>query len=541
MRMLLLGLVLMVRPASAVEPVTADVCVYGGTSAGVMAAVAAARAGCDVVLIEPGRHLGGMSVEGLGGSDIDNHGPFRNSPAVGGLALEFYRRIADHYNRREAFDQMLARGGKSPHLWRFEPHAAEAVFDAMVKDAGVRVFRNSRLTETGGVDMDPATHRILRIRCENNRVIAAKVFIDATYEGDLIHFAGVNTFIGREPNARYDETKNGIRGVNTYRQFTVRVDPYVVPGDPDSGLIPTIQDEPLGEPGAGDHRIQAYCFRMCLTRKPDNRIPFKKPDGYDPNQYEIYVRYLAAGGKLWTPYEKLPNGKTDLGSWHDLSANLYGMNHDYPGGDYATRARILREHLTFTQGLCWFLANDPRVPESLRKTWSQWGVCRDEFADNGGWPRLFYVREARRMVSDYVITEHHTRRENQTPVTDPVAVAFWPPDTHHVRRIVRDGAAYNEGFVFGGDDWAPFGISYRALVPRPAECGNLITPTCLSSTHVAYGAIRLEWTFMALGHAAGDAAALAVDRSESVQQVDYDQLKQKLLDQGQVLSVKQSR
>lgn len=502
-----------------------DLCVYGGTSAGVMAAVQAARMGLRVALVEPGRHLGGMSVEGLGSSDIDNHAEFKNGAAVGGLAKEFYQRLGREYGLPSGASQ-----------FRFEPHVAEKVMNALVgEQPAVTVRRGCRLRERGGVVKEGS--RVTEVRAENGESFRAKVFVDATYEGDLLHHAGVRTVIGREANAVYGETRNGIRGENTYRQFAVRVDPYRTPGDPKSGLIPTIQDEPLGRPGDGDRRVQGYCFRMCLTREPGNRVPFEKPADYNPSRYEIYRRYAAAGGKLWTPYAGLPNGKTDQGSWHDLSANLYGMNHDYPGGDYRTRERVLREHLSFTRGLCWFLANDPALPESLRAEWARWGVCRDEFAGNGGWPRTFYVRDARRMVSDYVITEHHVKRVGATPVEDPVCVAYWPPDTHHVRRIVRDGAAYNEGFVFGGEDWQPFGVSYRALAPRPRECTNLLTPTCPSSSHVAYGAIRLEWTFMCLGQACGAAAALAAGEGRPVQAVPYARLRESLTKGGQVVAL----
>jgi hypothetical protein len=514
-----------------------DICIYGGSAGGVMAAVQAARMGKRVALVEAGKHLGGASVEGLGSSDIDNHEEFQNSPAVGGLAREFYRRISVHYGRAAAFEEMIATRAKRPALWRFESKVAEQVMDKMVEEAGVRVFRSHRLRETGGVLRDEATKRIIQIECENGSSVRASVFVDATIEGDLLAFGGVRTVIGREANATYGETANGIRGDNTYRQFTVPVDPYKRPEDPGSGLIATIQDEDLGTPGEGDQRIQGYCFRMCLTKDPRNRIPFAKPAIYDPAEYEIYRRYVAAGGTLWTPEANLPNGKTDLGSWHDLSANLYGMNHRYPGGTYAVRDQIYQQHLTFTQGLCWFLANDPAMPATLRAEWSRWGVTRDEFTDNGGWPRQFYVRDARRMISDYVITEAHTRKTNQTPVADPVALAYWPPDTHHVRRIVRDGKAYNEGFVFGGDGWAPFGISYRSLTPRAEECTNLLTATCPSSSHVAYGAIRLEWTFMALGQAVGTAAVLALEGRSPVQQVDYARLAQRLRADGQVLSL----
>jgi hypothetical protein len=400
----------------------------------------------------------------------------------------------------------------------------------------VPVMLESRLRENNGVKKEGT--RVVEIITEKGDSVRAKVFIDATLEGDLIHFAGVSTVIGREANSKYGETKNGIRATNTYRQFEVKVDPYKIPGDPKSGLIPTIQDEPFGTPGEGDHRLQGYCFRLCFTKNPANRIPFEKPKDYDRGQYEIYLRYIKAGGKLWTPSANLPNGKTDLGSWHDLSANLYGMNFGYPGGTYAEREKILKEHLSFTQGLCYFLANDPELPEALRNAWSQWGVCKDEFQDNGGWPRMFYVRDARRMVSEYVITEHHTKKVNPTPVEDPIAVAYWPPDTHHVRRIVKDGRAYNEGFVFGGDDWGPFGVSYRALVPKESEATNLYAPSCPSSSHVAYGAIRLEWTFMALGQASATAAALAIDQNVLVQKVPYAALRERLVKEGQVVELK---
>jgi hypothetical protein len=436
---------------------------------------------------------------------------------------------------------MLKSGSKQPALWRFEPHVAEKIFaDWLAEYPRIKLLPGTRVLIEAGVNYTKARKLVLIVAesaTDPQIEIEGDVYIDASYEGDLLAAAGISTYIGREPNSKYDETKNGIRAKTTHAQFTVRVDPYKTPGDPASGVIRTIQDEPLGTPGEGDHRLQAYCFRMCLTKNPANRIPFAKPANYDEANYEIYKRYVKAGGKLWKPGGSIPNGKTDQGSWHDLSANLYGMNYDYPGGDYATRKRVYDEHLSFTQGLCWFLANDPSMPEDIRAAWSAWGVCKDEFQDNGGWPRAFYVRDARRMVSDYVITEHHTRKEKQTPVDDPVAVAYWPPDTHHVRRIVRNGAAYNEGFVFGGNDWAPFGISYRSLVPKASQCTNLITPTCPSSSHVSYGAIRLEWTFMALGQAAGSAAVEAIKNKSSVQDVKYESLRKQLLADKQVVEL----
>jgi len=503
------------------EPI--DVLVYGGTPAGITAAIQAARMGRSVLLVSPDQHLGGITVEGLGSSDINNHS-FRNDMAVGGLARDFYLRIGKRY-------------GKAEPQWRFEPHVAEAVYGEMLAEWPIRILRGARLREPLASAVVKRGSALVSVVLEDGSRLEARQFIDASLEGDLIAAAGVQTTIGRESNAQYGETKNGIRGENTYRQFEVRVDPYWKPGVRASGVIPTIQDEALGKAGEGDHRIQGYCFRMCLTKDPKNRIAIEHPVGFDRKLYEIYFRYAAAGGKLFTPVGHLPNGKTDQGSWHDLSANLYGMNHGYPGGSYAVRQRIYEEHRHFTMGLIWLFQNDVALPQTLRDAWKPWGLPVDEFADNGHWPRQFYVREARRMVSDLVVTEHHTRRLNPEPVADPVAVSYWPPDTHHVRRIIRDDAAYNEGFVFGGDDWGPFGIPYRALTPRAQEATNLLAPTCVSSTHVAYGAIRLEWTFMALGQAAGTAAALSLERGSTVQNLPYTLLAERLRRDDAVLSL----
>lgn len=491
-----------------------DLCIYGASAAGITAAIQARKMGRTVLLLEPGRHLGGITVEGLGSSDIDNHW-FRNSPAVGGLAAEFYRRIGAAY-------------GKNEPVYKFESSVAERVLLAWLKEHEVPYQTNAQLrsaTKQGT--------RLTHLTLENGQRIGAAQFIDASIEGDLLHAAGCRTVIGREANSQYGETKNGIRAENTYRNFEVRVDPYWRPGVRSSGVIPTIQDEPLGTPGAADHRLQGYCFRMCLTKNPANRIPFAKPAGFDRKQYEIYYRYVQAGGQLFRPNPNLPNGKTDQGSWHDLSANLYGMNYAYPAGSPAVRRRVYDEHLHFTQGLVYLLATDP----AFGGHWKDWGVCADEFPDNSGWPRQFYVRDARRLVSDFVVTEHHTRRAGQPPIADPVGISCWPPDTHHVRRIIKDGAAYNEGFVFGGDDWGAFPISYRAMLPRASECTNLLTPTCLSSSHVAYGAIRLEWTFFLLGQAAATASVQAIAARSTLQDLPYAPLRARLTADGQVLTM----
>jgi len=538
--------VLLVGMAALSSPLngqTYDLIIYGGTSAGVTASIQGAELGHKVLLIEPTHHVGGMLVEGLGGSDIDNHGNFQNSPAVSGLALEFYRRVAKKYDRTGKLEQVIAEGIKDPSVWRFESSVAEQVImEWLAEYPQIDILTGQKLSEkAGSVIVDK--RKIVSIALESGKKIGGKLFMDATMEGDLLAAAGVKYAVGRESNAQYGESLNGIREENTYRQFEVRVDPFRIPGDPKSGLIPTIQDEPLGIPGDGDDRLQAFCFRVCLTQDPANQIPFQAPSGYHREEYEIYLRYLRAGGKLYTPRATLPNGKTDLGAWHDLSHNLYGMNRGYPEASYQERQKMLDYHRDFTQGIFYFLATDAEVGKldsTLQKNWASWGLAKDEFKDNAGWPRNFYVRDGRRMVSDYVITEHHVRKDNPAPVTDAVALAFWPPDVHHVRRIVKDGAAYNEGFVFGGDAWRPLPISYRALLPPETSCTNLLTPTCVSSSHIAYGAIRIEWTFMTLGQSAAFMADQAITRQIALQALNYEELYKKITHAGIVIEVEVS-
>ncbi len=521
---------------SAILAVTheADVCIYGGTSAGVVAAVQVKKMGRTVVLVEAGQHVGGMSVEGLGRSDIDNHPEFQNSAAVGGLVLEFYRRVSARYGRQGEFDEMVRTRAKQSTLWRFEPHVAEAVFDAWVEEEGVRVLRGHRLAEKDGVHKDGA--RLTALRCENGAEISAKVFLDATYEGDLLAAAGVTTVVGREGNAKYGETKNGIRTDTTHGQFDRRVDPYAVPGDPKSGTIFGVQDAPLGRHGDADDSIQGFCFRLCLTKDTANRLPIEKPANYDPTNYELQRRFLAAGGTIFPPDSAVPNDKTDPGTGHHLGGNFTGWNRDYPTATYAERERLLRASRDYIQGVYWFMANDPIVPEKLRAQWAQWGLCKDEFPDNGGWPRAFYVRNGRRMVSDHVVTEAEGRLETPRPVEDPIGLIWWPHDLHHARRIVKDGAVWNEGAVFNEKrDWIPFGQSYRSLVPKAAECTNLLTPTCPSMSYVAYGAFRNEYSFMIAAQSAATAAVMAIEENVPVQKVNYPRLRERLLRDGQIL------
>jgi hypothetical protein len=515
-----------------------DVVIYGGTSAGVIAAVQAARMGKSVALLEPGQYLGGMSVEGLGGTDIDNHKEYQNSPAVGGLALEFYRRVSRKYGREEAFDQMLAARGKQSSLWRFEPHVAEAVFNEFVKEHNIAVLLAHRLAEKNGVTKDKQTKRITSLRCTNGAHIRGQMFIDATYEGDLLAVAGVTTVVGREGNAKYGETKNGIRTNTTHSQLDRRIDPYRIPGNPSSGTIYAVSAEPLGEHGAPSDAIQGFSFRLCLTKNPANRLPIEKPAAYDASLYELQRRYLAAGGVITAPVSSIPNGKTDPGSWHPLAGFLAGWNHNWNTANYAERARMLRRSREYVQGLLWFLAHDEAVPEMLRAEWAAWGLCKDEFTDNGGWPRMFYVRNGRRMVSDFVMTEAHGRKGNPVAVADPIGLIWWPQDLHNTRRLAKNGAVWNEGAVFNEqEDWIRFGHSYRSLIPRASECTNLLAPTCPSMSYVAYGAFRLEFSFMIAAQSAATAACIALDDKASVQNVNYAKLRTRLLQDKQVLEI----
>ena len=515
----------------------ADFCIYGGTSAGVIAAVQAATMGKKVILVEAGQHLGGMSVEGLGGTDIDNQ-PFRNSPAVGGLSLEFYRRINAHYGRSAKFEAMLAASGKDTSLWRFEPHVAEAVWEAWVAEAGITVLRGHRLKETAGVTKDGA--RITTLHFENGAEVRAKMFIDATYEGDLLAFAGVSFAVGREGNAKYGETNNGIRTDTTHKQHDKPIDPYKTPGDPKSGVIFGVQDEPLGEHGAADDSIQGYCFRLCLTKTPANRLAITQPANYDVSHYEIQRRYLAAGGIISPPHAAVPNGKSDPGTWHSLASNFTGWNHRYPIASYAEREAMLRTSRDYMHGLYWFMAQDEAVPAQQREAWAAWGLCKDEFTDNDGWPRAFYVRNGRRMFGDFVLTEALLRKANPEPVNDSVGLIWWPPDFHSARCLVKDGRVWNEGAVFNVSkepDWIPCGIPYRCLVPKVAECTNLLSPTCPSSSYVAYGAYRIEFTFMVAAQSTATAAVMAINAGTTVQSVEYNQLRERLLADKQVLAV----
>jgi hypothetical protein len=547
---------LLATMSQAAEP-PADVVVYGGTSAGVTAAVQAARMGRSVTLIEPGKHLGGLSSSGLGMTDNGS------TDTIGGLAREFYERVYRHYTEppswkhgtREEFVAWL------PKIWGvdgarmevikaqflFEPHAAERVFNDMAREAGVKVVLGERLDLKNGVRKDGAAIR--RIVMESGREFAAKTFVDATYEGDLMARAGVKYIVGREPNSQYNETLNGIFPF-TPAPFP-KISPYVVACDPKSGLLPRIEPKPPGNKGDGDHRVQAYNFRVCLTDIPENRVPFTKPANYNPLDYELLARHIAnmkdvapaprknaaiglrgKGGDLGINFELLPNRKTDSNSGSEFGSDLTGRSYDWAESDYAEREKLWKEHQTYTQGLLWFLANDERVPQPVRTEMQRWGLAKDEFTDNDNWPWGLYVREARRMISDYVVTEHDARAAVRAE--DGVCIGSYPLDSHGVTLYVDDaGQLWRErGFYTGSK---AFPVSYRSLRPRAAECTNLLVPCCVSASHAAFGSVRMEPVFMMLGHAAGASAAMAAEGNTTVQDVDYAKLREQLLADGQLI------
>jgi hypothetical protein len=510
--MLALLLVLSAAQTAAGADQAYDVVVYGGTSGGVAAAVQVARMGKSVVLVEPGRHLGGLTAGGLGATDIGN------KQAIGGLAREFYRRVHQHYQRPDAWkhqtlDEYRPRSGHmvdKDTMWGFEPRVAEAIFHRMLDELKVPVLKNEPLDLEAGVKKDG--RRITAIVMESGKVFKARAFIDATYEGDLMAKAGVSYTVGREANARYGETLNGVQvAQGRYHQFVKPVDPFVTPGDPASGLLPGVHAGPPGVDGQGDRRVQAYNFRLCATDVPENRRAWPKPEGYDPRRYELLLRNFEAGDLRipWAP-SPMPNRKTDSNNNFAISTDNIGMNYDYPDGDYATRRRIVREHEDYQKGLMWTLANSPRVPEKVRKVFQTWGLA--------------------------VMTEHECRARRVAP--DSVGLGAYGMDSHHTQRYVdSEGHARNEGDVEVGVA-GPYPVSYRSIVPKAPECENLLVPVCLSATHIAYGSIRMEPVFMILGQSAATAAVQALEAGTTVQKLDYPALRKRLLADGQILEWK---
>ena len=545
-------------PAAAAEPSSGapfDVVVYGGTSGAVIAALRAAMLGADVVIVSPDKRLGGLTSGGLGYTDSGK------SRAIGGLAREFYRRVWKHYQRPEAWKwqprdtfRVLGQGVKEADtvdnsMWLFEPHVAERIFEHWLAEHGIEVVREARLDRERGVELVPATDGAAGPRIKSitalagpdvpGRRFAGKVFIDATYEGDLMAAAGVRYHVGREANSVYSEEWNGNQvGILHHEHFfTMPVDPFQTPGDPRSGLLPLVAADPPGTRGVGDSRVQAYCFRMCLTDHPDNRIPFAKPPGYDPARYELLARVLATGWRdVFKKFDPIPNRKTDTNNHGPVSFDHIGANYDYPEASYERRREIVADHERYQQGMLWFLSHDDRVPADIRTRMQQWGLPKDEYGDSGHWSPQLYIREARRMIGSDVLTEHECLGNRE--VKQPIGMGSYALDSHNVRRYVTpEGTVQNEGDI-GVYPKRPYHIGYGSLVPKRGECENLLVPVCLSASHIAYGSARMEPVFMLLGDAAATAAVLAARAGSAVQDVDYASLRGLLEAQGQVLDIR---
>ncbi len=521
----------------------ADLIIYGGTSAAITAAVEAVNSGVSVIVVSPDKHLGGLSSGGLGFTDTGN------KSVIGGLAREFYHQIFIHYNQEKSWTWQRkneygnqgqgtsAVDGANRTMWIFEPHAAEMVFEKWVKEKKIQVLREELLNrEASGIQKKGT--RIEAIRTLSGKTFRGKMFIDATYEGDLMALAGVSYHVGREANSTYGEKWNGVQvGVLHHGHwFKSNISPYVVPGDKSSGLLFGVSEEDPGQYGEADHRVQAYCFRMCLTDHAPNRVPFKKPRNYDPKNYELLARVYASGWReTFNKFDPIPNKKTDTNNHGPFSTDFIGMNYDYPEANYERRKEIIQQHEEYQKGLLYFMANDPSMPADVRAAYSKWGLAKDEFKDNGNWPHQLYVREARRMVGQYVMTEHDTFSDRV--VSNSIGMGSYTLDSHNVQRYVKpDGFVQNEGDI-GVHPKKPYKISYGALVPKESECENLLVPVCLSSSHIAFGSIRMEPVFMILGQSAAAAAILAIKDDVTVQKVNYDKLHKVLKERGQVMEM----
>ncbi|MEM6427966.1 MAG: FAD-dependent oxidoreductase [Deinococcota bacterium] len=515
-----------------------DVLVYGGTASAVMAAVQVARMNKQVVIVCPDKHLGGMSSSGLGFSDTGK------TEAIGGLARLFYERVYEHYQDASAWrwqaqesygntgqkvwgKKVAAMDHDSGSMWVFEPHIAEGIFDTLIQEHAITVYKDEWLTRPDGVSKTGTN--IHHINTLSGKQFSAKVFIDATYEGDLMAETGVSYHVGREANSVYNETWNGSQvGVLHHEHFFRNaIDPYVIPGEPASGLLPGISADAPAPRGHGDMRIQAYCYRMCLSKHPDNRVPFAKPDGYSPQEYELLARVFATGRRdYFEKFDPIPNSKTDTNNHGPVSTDYIGQNYGYPESSYRERESIINNHKRYQQGLMYFLTTDDRVPTWVRDEMSQWGLPADEFTDNDHWPHQLYIREARRMIGEFVMTERDVL--GRTNIDTPVGMGSYTLDSHNTQRYVTEhGTVQNEGDVFARPD-RPYQIDYGSLTPKASDCTNLLVPVCVSSSHIAYGSMRMEPVFMILGQSTATAAVHAIEQASSVQAIDKGRLVKRL-------------
>ena len=486
-----------------------DFVVYGGTAAGVTAAVAAARNGLQVALVAPERHLGGMVTGGLSATDFGNY------RVIGGLSREVFQRIGKHYGK--------------PVEWRFEPHVAEQVMNDMLREAKVTVFTSHRLKERGGVTAQGA--RLQQIITENGDRFCAVTFADTSYEGDLMGQANVKYTWGRESEQEYGESLAGVRGRQRKdHHFNVRVSPF----DAKGALLPEVFAGPKGKPGEGDKKMQAYTYRMCLSDDPGNLVPFSKPAGYDVRRYELLARLIAAleadhghapGMKEFMLMLRLPSAKFDINSFGGYSTDHIGANWDYATASYKRRGEIWKDHRGYEAGFFYFLSHDERVPAPLRAAVGALGLAKDEFTDNGNWPYQLYIREARRMIGEYVMTQPDIQDRITKP--DSIGLGSYQSDSHHVQRIATpDGAVENEGEMYVPTH--PYQIPFRVMLPKRGQADNLLVPVCFSATHVTYSTIRMEPQYMILGQAAGTAAAIGKKSGRLARDVDTAELQRAL-------------
>jgi len=531
------------HPGGSDYPHTADVVIYGGTSAAITTAVQVARMGQSVCIVSPDAHLGGMSSSGLGFTDTGD------KSVIGGLSREFYHRIFKYYQQPETWkwhkkedygnkgQGTPAMDGDLRTMWIFEPHIAEHVFEDFVAEYGIKVFRNEWLDREQGVKLKKGS--IASITTLSGQTYLGKIFIDATYEGDLMAAAGISYHVGREARSAYDEEWNGIQVGNLphgHHFGQMKIDPYVIPGNRSSGVLPRISTRDPGSRGDGDLRVQAYCFRLCLTKHKANRVPFERPEDYDSTQFELLLRIYDAGWKgTFNKFDPIPNLKTDVNNYGPFSFDNIGMNYEYPEASYKRRKEIIREHMTYQKGLLYFISADPRIPQDLQNEMKQWGLARDEFGDNGHWPYQIYVREARRMVGMHVMTENEIM--GRRDIRQPIGMGSYTMDSHNVQRyITAEGYVQNEGDIEVPVKKA-YKISLGSILPKPEECNNLIVPVAVSSSHIAFGSIRMEPVFMILGQSAGTLAAMALLKDTGIHDVPYPDLRTRLIDDGMVLEL----
>jgi hypothetical protein len=528
------------KTENSLELFKADVIVYGGTSSAITAAVQVKRMKKSVIIVSPDKHLGGMSSSGLGFTDTGN------KEVIGGLAREFYQLVYQHYQKPESWKWQKqseygnkgqgspAVDGEKRTMWIFEPHVAEEAFEKMIAENEITVFRDELLDREHGIIKEGG--KIILIRTLNRKIFKGKIFIDATYEGDLMAAAGVSYHVGREANSVYNEKWNGVQK-NIFHHnhyFKDQINPYKNPANPSSGLLPRISAETPGENGTGDNKIQAYCFRLCLTQHPDNKVPLTRPDDYDSTQYELLVRLSETRwNEFFGKYDPIPNLKTDVNNHGPFSYDNIGMNWDYPEASYERRREIIREHILYQKGLLYFMATDLRLPAYVRETMNKWGFAKDEFTDNGNWPYNIYVREARRMIGEYVMTENDVLGKRNVPMS--IGMGSYTMDSHNVQRYVTpEGFVQNEGDI-GVKPERPYQIDLGAIMPKEDECSNLLVPVCVSCSHIAFGSIRMEPVFMILGQSAGTVAAMAVQRGKDIHDLKYEEIRKKLVTDGQIL------